>query len=124
MHDVGCITHILLINVEEFNEQVIAEIIGARFIIILIIITIAKTDVYWKKSFSFLEHKRVLDFKEEPEDVAICKPDEGFGGGSPGVSESGKRSSSEAGSHTNKSTRTKRVKVSAEVRCVWLCLKS
>lgn len=66
----------------------------------------------------FLEHKDVQDFKEEPEDVAICKPDEGFGGGSPGASETGKRSSSEIGPHTNKSTCSKRVKVSGEVRYV------
>eukprot|EP00066_Takifugu_rubripes_P023473 XP_011612739.1 PREDICTED: BEN domain-containing protein 3 isoform X2 [Takifugu rubripes] len=62
------------------------------------------------------EHKDVQDFKEEPEDLAICKPDEGFGGGSPGASETGKRSCSEIGPQTNKSTCSKRVKVSGEMR--------
>lgn len=90
------------------------------FIIILIILQKAKTDVYRIFLIIFLEHKHVLDFKEEPEDLAICKPDEGFGGGSPGVSETGKRSSSEIGSPTNKSTCSKRVKVSGEVRYVLL----
>ncbi|CAF87937.1 unnamed protein product [Tetraodon nigroviridis] len=73
------------------------------------------------------EHKHVLGFKEEPEDLAICKPDEGFGGGSPGVSETGKRSCSEMGPRTNQSTCSKRVKVSGEVgraSFVLLCLES
>lgn len=61
----------------------------------------------------FLEHKHVLDFKEEPEDLAVCKADEGSDGGSPGASETGKRSSSETGSDSGKS---KRLKVCGEVR--------
>lgn len=64
----------------------------------------------------FVEHKHVQDVKEEMEDLAICEPHEGLGGGgSPGATEAGKRSSAEMGSHTNHSTSSKRVRVSGEV---------
>lgn len=63
----------------------------------------------------FAEHKHVQDVKEETEDFAICEPPEGLGGGSPGATEAGKRSSAEMGPDTNQSTSSKRVRVSGEV---------
>lgn len=71
-----------------------------------------QTGVY-RNMLLLSEHKHVLECKEEPEDLAVCKPDEGSDGGSPGASETGKRSSSETGSD---GSRSKRLKVSGEVR--------
>uniref|UniRef100_A0A3Q4ANV6 BEN domain-containing protein n=1 Tax=Mola mola TaxID=94237 RepID=A0A3Q4ANV6_MOLML len=49
------------------------------------------------------------------EDLAICKPHEGLGGeGSPGATEAGKRSSAAMDPHTNRSTSSKRARVSGE----------
>lgn len=58
------------------------------------------------------EHKHVQDVKEETEDFAIC---ESHGGGSPGATEAGKRTSGEMGADTNRSTCSKRARVSGEV---------
>lgn len=67
----------------------------------------------------FTEHEHVQDVKEEAEDFAICEPPEGeaggAGGGSPGVTEAGKRTSAEMGPDTNQSTSSKRARVSGEV---------
>ena len=63
----------------------------------------------------FAEHKHVQDVKEESDDFVICEPPEGLGGGSPGATEAGKRSSAELGPHINQSTSSKRVRASGEV---------
>uniref|UniRef100_A0A3Q3MH58 BEN domain containing 3 n=1 Tax=Mastacembelus armatus TaxID=205130 RepID=A0A3Q3MH58_9TELE len=62
------------------------------------------------------EHKHVQDIKEEMEDFAICEPTEGLGGGSPGATEAGKRSSAKMGPDTNQSTSSKRARVCDEMR--------
>lgn len=61
------------------------------------------------------EHKHVQDVKEETEDIAICEPSEGLGGGTPGAAEAGKRSSAKMGPDSNQSTSSKRARVSSEV---------
>ncbi|XP_029900459.1 BEN domain-containing protein 3 isoform X2 [Myripristis murdjan] len=62
------------------------------------------------------EQKHAQGIKEETEDFAICEPAEGLGGGSPGATEAGKRTSTEMGSDTNQSTSSKRARVSGETR--------
>lgn len=63
----------------------------------------------------FAEHKHVQDVKEEMEDIAICEPSEGLGGGTPGATEASKRSSAKMGPDSNQSTSSKRARVSGEV---------
>ncbi|KAM9842827.1 BEN domain-containing protein 3 [Aulostomus maculatus] len=62
------------------------------------------------------DHKHVPDVKEEMEDFAICEPGEGHGGGSPGATKAGKRTSAEMGPDANQSTSSKRPRVSGEMR--------
>ncbi|XP_067335974.1 BEN domain-containing protein 3 [Channa argus] len=62
------------------------------------------------------EHKHVQDVKEEMEDIAICELPKEFGGDTPGETEAGKRSSAKMGSDANRSTSSKRAKVSDEMR--------
>ncbi|XP_026211372.1 BEN domain-containing protein 3 [Anabas testudineus] len=62
------------------------------------------------------EHKHVQDVKEEMEDIAICKPAEGLGGGTPSAAKAGKRSSAKRDPESNQSTSSKRARVSSEMR--------